>query len=64
MVKGTNSMRLVFTLGRMTVFDFTLFDINDGVTNDPDVVVVHHYNDDEDEDHTNDGPDDLFGGKG
>ena len=61
MVKGTNSMRLVLTLGRMTVFDFTLFAINeDNISNDPDVVVVHHYNDDEDEEHK-DGPDDLFG---
>ena len=55
-------MRLVFTLGRMTIFDFTLFNIEDPVvTEEPDVVVVHHYNDNEDDD-KKDGPEeDLFG---
>lgn len=55
-------MRFLFTLGRMTVFDFTLFRIEE-VTGDPDVVVVHHYNEGDEEDKP-DGPGDLFGGKG
>ena len=55
-------MRIVWTIGRMTVFDFTLFDINDGVASDPDVVVVHHFNDTDDENEDKEGPnDDLFG---
>jgi hypothetical protein len=52
-------MRFVLTFGRLTLFDFTLFQIKE-LENDPDVVVVHHYNDGEDEDKT-DGPGDLFG---
>jgi hypothetical protein len=43
----------------MTLFDFTLFRI-DEPQEDPDVVVVHHYNDDEDEEKP-DGPGDMFG---
>lgn len=50
-------MRFVWTIGRLTLFDFTLFRI-DEVEGEPDVVVVHHYNDEEEK------PDepDMFGG--
>lgn len=51
-------MRLQFTLGRMVVFDFTMFEIAEP-EDKPDVVVVHHYSDDEDDDK----PDDIFGSK-
>lgn len=53
-------MRFLLTFGRLTLFDFTLFRIDDP-HDDSDVVVVHHYQDDEDEEKP-DGPD-LFGGK-
>lgn len=55
-------MRFVFTIGRMTLIDFTFFRIDEPVlTDDPDVVVVHHYNDEEQDDEDKpDGPD-LFG---
>lgn len=51
-------MRFVWTIGRLTLFDFTLFRI-DEPNEEPDVVVVHHYNDEEDK--PNDEPD-MFGG--
>lgn len=50
-------MRFVWTIGRLTIFDFTLFKVDEPSEN-ADVVVVHHYNDDEEKP---DGPD-LFGG--
>jgi hypothetical protein len=54
-------MRFVLTIGRMTLFDFTLFRIEEVTPmDDPDVVVVHHYNDGEDDEDKPDGPD-LFG---
>lgn len=52
-------MMFLFTIGRVTVFHVTLFEIADKIE-DPDIVVVHHYKDDEDEEK---GPGDLFGGK-
>lgn len=52
-------MRLLLTIGRMTIVDFSLFRIDEPVE-EPDVIVVHHHTDDDDE---SDGPD-LFGGKG
>jgi hypothetical protein len=52
-------MRFTLVLGRFTVFDFTLFQINDPPDN-PDVVVVHHYNDGDEEEK----PDDMFGSRG
>ena len=55
-------MRLVFTIGRMTLIDISLFAIQE-VETDPDVVVVHHYNDDEEDTKKPDGPEDLFGDK-
>lgn len=51
-------MRFIFTIGRVTIFDFTLFHIGE-LEDKPDVVVVHHYDDDEDKPEP-DGPD-LFG---
>jgi hypothetical protein len=57
-------MRFVLTMGRMTLFDFTLFQIQDDITqiDNPDVVVVHHYNDpDDDGEDKPDGPTDFFG---
>lgn len=51
-------MRFLFTIGRVTIIDFTLFRIDDPI-DDPDVVVVHHHNTDDDGDES-DGPD-LFG---
>lgn len=54
-------MRFVFTLGRMTVFDFSLFRI-DEAEKDADVVVVHHqYTDGDEEDKPDSG--DIFGGR-
>lgn len=53
-------MRFVWTIGRLTLIDFSFFRIED-TEEDPDVVVVHHYNNEGDDE--NDGPD-LFGGKG
>jgi hypothetical protein len=53
-------MRFVLTIGRLTMFDFTLFEIKDRLA-DPDVVVVHHYDGSEDE--SPDGPRDMFGDK-
>ena len=55
-------MRFVLTIGRMTLFHISLFEIQEPFTDpDADVVVVHHhYEDDEDKD---DGPSDMFGGK-
>lgn len=49
-------MRFLFTLGRVTIFDFTLFRIDDPIP-EPDVVVVHHHTDDDDEPD----PGDIFG---
>lgn len=49
-------MRFLFTMGRMTIFDFKLFEIDNETNEQPDVIVVHHH-EEEDED---DGPD-LFG---
>ncbi len=51
-------MRFLFTVGRVTIFDFTLFRIDDPIP-DPDVVVVHHHEADDDDE--NDGPGDIFG---
>lgn len=49
-------MRFLFTIGRMTIFDFKLFEIDDNeIVEQPDVIVVHHH---EEED---DGPEDIFG---
>lgn len=50
-------MRFVWTIGRFTVFDFTIFRIDEET--DPDVIVVHHHEDDE-----SDGPEDTIFGKG
>lgn len=50
-------MRFLLTIGRVTIFDFTLFRIDDGTEN-PDVIVVHHHEDEGNDE--NDGPD-LFG---
>lgn len=47
-------MRFLLTMGRMTIFDFRLFEIDES-TEEPDVIVVHHHEDDEE-----DGPD-MFG---
>jgi hypothetical protein len=44
-------------MGRMVIFDFKLFEIEDP-SEEPDVIVVHHHDDDNDE---NDGPGDIFG---
>ena len=52
-------MRFLFTMGRLTIFNFVLFEIDDNPTEEPDIVVVHHHDTDDDE---SDGPD-LFGGK-
>jgi hypothetical protein len=52
-------MRFLLTLGRVTVFDFTLFRIDEPIPQ-PDVVVVHHHNDEDGNDET-DGPGDIFG---
>lgn len=53
-------MTFKFTIGRLIIFDFTLFEIRDEESEDT-VIVRHHYVNDEDE--TNgDGPD-LFGNK-
>jgi hypothetical protein len=49
-------MRFLFTMGRLTVFDFKLFEIDVTADVDPDVIVVHHHEEDETE-----GPEDLFG---
>jgi hypothetical protein len=47
-------------MGRLVVFDFKLFEIEDNeLSEQPDVIVVHHH---EGEDES--GPDDIFGGKG
>lgn len=51
-------MRFLFTIGRMTVFDFKIFEIDDEATEQPDVIVVHHH-EEEDE-----GPEDNIFGKG
>lgn len=53
-------MRLLLTIGRMTIVDVSLFRIDEPVE-EPDVIVVHHHTDDDDDE--SDGPD-LFGGKG
>jgi hypothetical protein len=45
-------------MGRLTIFDFKLFEIDDP-TPDPDVIVVHHTEGDENDE--NDGPGDIFG---
>ena len=50
-------MRFVWTIGRLTIFDFTLFRIDEET--DPDVLVVHHHH--EDDEGNNDGPDSIFG---
>lgn len=51
-------MRFIFTMGRVTIINITLFEVAEKIE-DPDVVVVHHFNDDEDKPE----PGDLFGGK-
>lgn len=49
-------MRFLLTIGRVTIFDFTLFRIDDEtITEEPDVIVVHHHDPDDDE------PGDIFG---
>jgi CRISPR/Cas system CMR subunit Cmr6 (Cas7 group RAMP superfamily) len=53
-------MRVTFTMGRLVLFDFRAFEIeesNQSEMIEPDVIVVHHH-EEEDED---DGPGDLFG---
>jgi len=50
-------VRLLFTIGRLTIFDFHLFEIDDSTEESPDVIVVHHHEgEDEGED-----PGDIFG---
>lgn len=51
-------MRFVFTMGRLVVFDFTLFRIID---DEGQMVVVHHHIDDDEDESPDTGPD-LFGG--
>lgn len=46
-------MRFTLVIGRLTIFDFTLFEIKDP-NEDPDVIVVHHHEDE------GDSPNDLF----
>lgn len=48
-------MRFVWTIGRVTLIDFSLFKFEED-KEEPDVVVVHHYKDEEEDN----GPD-LFG---
>lgn len=50
-------MRFLLTIGRVTIFDFTLFRIDEET--EPDVIVVHHHEDDDDD--NNDGSGDIFG---
>lgn len=52
-------MRFVLTFGRFTLFDFTMFRIEE----EEDVVVVHHHYSDDEEDKP-EGPDMFGGGKG
>lgn len=47
-------MRFLFTIGRLVVWDFTLFEIKDEAE-EPDVIVVHHHEEDDN------GEPDLFG---
>lgn len=56
-------MRFLWTIGPLTVFDFTLFHIDTNVIESDDVVVVHHYHDSESEEDGEQGGPDLFGGK-
>jgi len=50
-------MRFLLTIGRFTIFDFTLFRIDDNeVIEQPDVIVVHHHEEDDES-----GPEDIFG---
>jgi hypothetical protein len=62
------AMRLLWTIGPLTIFDVTLFNIESEPTrvieSSGDVVVVHHYHDEEDEDGPSQEGPDLFGGKG
>lgn len=53
-------MRFTLVIGRMTLFDFALFQIAEPIHDDGLVVVHHDYTDDEDRD---DGPGDLFNGR-
>lgn len=50
-------MRFLLTMGRVTIFDFTLFRIEEP-PKEPDVIVVHHHEEGDDE---NEGPGDIFG---
>jgi len=54
-------MRFLLTFGRLVLFDVTMFQIQE-THEDPDVVVVHHYN--EDDEDKPDGPTDFFGKPG
>jgi hypothetical protein len=53
-------MRFLFTIGRLTLFDFKLFEIEDDQTEQPDVIVVHHHETEEEDD----GPPGGIFGKG
>lgn len=48
-------MRFLFTMGRLVVFDFRLFEIDDD--SDPEVIVIRH----DDDDNGDNDPGDLFG---
>jgi hypothetical protein len=49
-------MRFIWTIGRVTLIDFTIFEIQDKEIEE-EVIVLHHHAADED-----DGPDNIFGG--
>lgn len=53
-------MRFTFTIGRMVLFDINLFQFTIDEGDQPDVVVVHHYKDEEEKPEE---PGDLFGDK-
>jgi hypothetical protein len=54
-------MRFIWTIGPLTIFDFTLFRV-DVESSEEDVIVVRHYYEGEEEEGQQDGPD-LFGSK-